>query len=70
MADSPTMILRIGDVRARTGLGRSTIYALAAAGKFPRPVRLTERASGWHANEIDEWIASRPRYHGREVATA
>ena len=40
-------VLRLRDVRARTGQATSTIYAAMAAGKFPRPIPLGERAVGW-----------------------
>lgn len=57
----PRHILRIPDVQTRTGLARSTIYALIARAEFPAPVRLTARAVGWDARAIDEWIRSRTR---------
>jgi prophage regulatory protein len=54
-----TIILRLPDVRQRTGKSRSTIYAECAAGLFPRPVRLGQRAVGWPACEVDELLAAR-----------
>jgi len=52
-------ILRLPDVRARTGLSRSTIYLRIAEGKFPPPINLGERSVGWLESEIDAWIAKR-----------
>jgi prophage regulatory protein len=52
-------ILRIRQVMAKTGLARSTIYFLIALNKFPRPVRLGERAVGWLESSIDAWIQRR-----------
>lgn len=49
-------ILRLPDVKARTGLSRSTIYLRIAAGTFPRPVPLGGRAVGWLESEIQNWI--------------
>lgn len=49
-------ILRLGDVRARTGLSRSTIYAWMSADRFPKSVSLGERSAGWLESEIDRWI--------------
>jgi len=46
-------------VERLTGLSRSTIYAMIAAGEFPRPVRLGKRAVGWRESDIAEWLASR-----------
>lgn len=54
-------ILRIGDVARRVGLGRATIYRYIARGDFPPPIALGERASGWLASQVMEWIQSRPR---------
>ena len=51
--------LRMPAVEARTGLKRPTIYALAAIGKFPKPVKIGPRASAWVLVEIREWEAAR-----------
>lgn len=40
-------------------LSRSTIYALMAAGKFPRSIPLGERSIGWLESDIQDWIDSR-----------
>ena len=53
-------ILRLADVIKRVGLGKSAIYKLIRESAFPKPVKLTGKAVGWRAAEIDEWIASRP----------
>jgi prophage regulatory protein len=52
-------ILRDAEVRNRTGLSRTTRWRLVRAGKFPKPVRLTEHAIGWRESAIEEWLASR-----------
>lgn len=54
-------ILRLPEVRLRTGLSKSTIYELEAKGRFPHRIRLTERAVGWVEGEIQEWNATRPK---------
>lgn len=51
--------LRLPEVSRRTGLQRDSVYRLGKVGKFPRPVKLSERASGWLAHEVDAWIAER-----------
>lgn len=59
-APAGTLILeRLKQVKARTGKSRSSIYRDIAAGTFPAPVKLGERASAWNAAEIDRWIADR-----------
>lgn len=51
-------LLRRKQVEARTGLGRSAIYAAAAAGTFPRPIKLgNSRSVAWNSIDVDQWIA-------------
>lgn len=52
-------ILRISKAKERTGLSRTTLYALIKEGKFPAPIPLGARAVGWLESEVDAWIESR-----------
>ncbi len=52
-------ILRIQQVKERTGLSRSTIYELVARGDLPRPVRIGQRTSGWIEAEVDKFLRER-----------
>jgi prophage regulatory protein len=63
-------IIRLPEVKALTGLGRSTIYALIKSGAFPAPHKITlglprtdikgeGRLSGWERRAVDDWISSR-----------
>ena len=52
-------ILRLNEVKRRTGLSRSSIYAKIAEGDFPSQVSLGKRAIGFVESEIDGWIAQR-----------
>lgn len=55
-----TLILeRLPQVKARTGLSRSELYRRIAAGDFPAPIKLGDRASAWSAAEVDRWITGR-----------
>ena len=53
------ILLRRKDVEQRTGLSRSSIYALAKEGAFPRPVSLSTRSVAWVTEEVDAWIEER-----------
>jgi prophage regulatory protein len=53
-----TAILRLPEVIARTGLGRTSLYRRIGAGAFPPPVKLGPRAVGWRESDVDEWIES------------
>jgi prophage regulatory protein len=52
-------ILRWPEVQARIPFSRSHAHALAALGKFPKPIKLGPRASGWLECEINAWLADR-----------
>lgn len=54
-----TTLIRRKEVERLTALSRSRIYALMAAGDFPRPVRLGEMSVAWYLPEIQSWIAAR-----------
>ncbi len=58
LLDTPR-ILRLPDVRARTGLSRSSIYLHIKQGKFPKYINLSLRSVGWLESEINEWITNR-----------
>ena len=49
-------IMRLPEVKAITGLSRSTIYFRMALGTFPKQVPLGGRAVGWLEDEIQEWL--------------
>ncbi len=53
-------ILRRPEVLARVGLSQATLYRLISRGVFPRPVRLSERTTGWRTDEVEGWLNSRP----------
>lgn len=52
-------ILRLPEVKARTGLSRSTIYLRMSQGGFPLPISLGGRAVGWLESEVDGWLTTR-----------
>ena len=54
-------LLTLHDVKAITALSRSAIYALMAESRFPKPIRIGNRAVRWVEQEVLDFIASRPR---------
>lgn len=52
-------ILRLPAVCRATGLGRSMVYQLEAANRFPRRIKIGARAVGWIEAEIQSWLAER-----------
>lgn len=52
-----TIILRLPEVKARTGLSSSSIYLKISEGSFPSSISLGgKRAVGWIEEEIQSWI--------------
>lgn len=62
--------LRISDVINITRLSRSSIYALAAEGRFPKSLSLVPGGSSraWLQSEIQEWIDQRIQERDQETA--
>lgn len=58
-SDKQRCFLRLDQVKARTGLSRSTIYAYVREDRFPAPVAISTRCVAWIESEIDDWIAAR-----------
>lgn len=51
-------LLRMAEVKARTGLSRATIYRHEADGTFPRKVQLGPKMVAWYGSDIDAFIAA------------
>ena len=49
-------ILKLNDVKKLTTFSVSTIYRLASEGRFPKPIKLAERSSGWVEQEILDYL--------------
>jgi prophage regulatory protein len=60
-------LMRRPQVEQATGLKRSTIYLWMGQGRFPRPISLGARHVAWRSDEIEEWIANRPRVQRSEL---
>ncbi len=48
--------LRIPDVIKKTGLARSTIWMMCKEGRFPIPIKISERVTVWDNDLIEEWM--------------
>ncbi|MEH3107113.1 MAG: AlpA family phage regulatory protein [Sphingomonas fennica] len=51
-------LMRLVEVKGRTALGRTTIYARVKAGTFPAPVQISHGLVAWYASDIDAWVAN------------
>jgi prophage regulatory protein len=52
-------ILREPEVKARTGLSKTTRWRLERAGDFPVRIPISANASGWLESEVESWIRAR-----------
>ena len=59
--------LRLPQVSARLGLGRSAIYDLVKRGELCPPIKLGVRASAWPSSAIDQFIADHIRSAHRKA---
>ncbi len=51
--------LRLPEVKALTGLSKTSIYELIRGKSFPAPVRLGPRAVAWVRSEVRQWALER-----------
>lgn len=58
---APIRMLRLAQVRAMTGLGKTKIYELQAEGDFPMRIKLTGHCVAWIEDEMQSWLAGRVR---------
>jgi len=50
-------LLRLPQVKAATGLSKSTIYSRIAEGTFPKQIPIGPRLVVWVESDIQNWIA-------------
>ncbi len=51
--------LRIKDLVKRVPVAKSTIWLWVSNGRFPAPVKLSERVTAWPVSSIERWEAER-----------
>lgn len=58
----PDRLIRLHEVCALAGVGKTSIYAIP---DFPKRVQLSRRAVGWRLSEVQAWIESRVQAGGQ-----
>ncbi|SFN01676.1 transcriptional regulator, AlpA family [Thermodesulforhabdus norvegica] len=58
--------IRIGDLSARYGIPKSTVYYLIRTQKFPRPIKIGQRRVVWSVEEVEEWINRRRKIQAQK----
>jgi prophage regulatory protein len=51
-------LVRLPEVKDRTGLSRTSIYRKMDAGEFPLAIKLSTNAVAWRETELERWIAA------------
>ena len=60
-------ILKVKQVAEEINVSVPQVYKLVSLGRFPKPIKLGERGSGWLTTEIDAWLQSRVDARDEEV---
>lgn len=58
MDQTRSRLVRLPEVKDRTGLSRTSIYRKMDAGEFPLAVKLSTNAVAWRETELERWIAA------------
>ena len=61
-------VLKIKQVAAEINVSVPQVYKFVSLGRFPKPIKLGERGSGWLVTEIDAWLQTRVDLRDEEVA--
>lgn len=51
-------LLRLPEVKARSGFSRSTIYRKMEDGTFPRSVPIGANSVAWRESDFNAWLAA------------
>lgn len=51
--------LRLKEVVKRVPVAKSTIWLWVSDGRFPPPIKLSERVTAWPVSSIEEWEADK-----------
>lgn len=50
---------RLPQLKARLNVSGSSIWAWVKAGKFPKPIKLSENCTAWDAADVELWASER-----------
>ncbi|KXS33202.1 MAG: Prophage CP4-57 regulatory protein-like [Candidatus Gallionella acididurans] len=56
---TPQQFYRLPHLKQRLGVSGSSIWAWVKAGKFPKPIKLSENCTAWNAADVEVWAAER-----------
>ena len=56
--------IRLPEVKHLTGLSKAQIYALISQDRFPKQIKLGDRASAWIESQVRLWMVERAEQDG------
>lgn len=51
--------LRVSALSVRLGMSKSTIWRLTREGKFPKPIKLSDKVTVWQADNVLAWLENK-----------
>jgi prophage regulatory protein len=51
--------LRVSTLAPRLGISKNQIWRLVREGKFPKPIKLSEKVTVWKADDVLAWLDSK-----------
>jgi len=51
--------LRVSTLAPRLGISKNTIWRLVREGRFPKPIKLSEKVTVWKAADVLAWLDSK-----------
>lgn len=58
-APHPAQFYRLPQLKSKLEVSGSSIWAWVKAGKFPKPIKLSENCTAWNAADVEAWAQSR-----------
>ncbi len=56
---SGAMYVRVSQLIKMIPVSKASIWRKVKDGSFPKPVKLGDRITAWHMDDIEAWLASR-----------
>jgi len=51
--------IRMRDLVKMVPVSKAHIWRLVQAGKFPRPIKLSEKCTAWKVADIEDWLKAK-----------
>lgn len=68
LPNQPVRLIRLREVKRRTGMSTSTIYRWMKTGFFPQSIKIGGHIAVWRERDIDQWLVERIDYNTSSAA--